>query len=73
MEKHGTKYYGLVLGNFPILAIIIKNQSAVIRDLSCDYPRMTDFKASLDHGVPSLTCVSFGLLGVKIPLLKLPK
>jgi len=33
MVENQNKYYGIVFGDFPILAVIIDKQHAVIRDL----------------------------------------
>ena len=65
-----TKYYGWVLGNFPLFTFIVTNQPRIIRDIQADYGSERDFKASPDQSTPAHQTVAFGLLGIKIPLKK---
>ena len=67
-EYNGIQYWGITLGSFPILAVIVTKQPAVIGDVLAEYDRPDKFEANAEKGIPASTHVAFGLLGVRIPL-----
>ena len=68
LPKSQINYYGLVLGKFPVLAVIVTRQPRAIGDLPAEYLKMSELEASSVKDHPASTSVAIGLLGVEIPL-----
>ena len=70
MSEPVTTYYGLTLGKFPLLALVLTKKPAVDADIIAEFEKSDVFERNGNKGTPAHTAVAFGLLGVRIPLKK---
>jgi len=68
MAATEIKSYGIVLGNFPVLALVIENTPAIIGDVPADFEKQSDYVEEGIKSTPAHKNVALGLLGLKIPV-----
>lgn len=70
MSEQVTTYFGITLGNFPLLALVFTKKPAVDADIIAEFEKPAVYERNGNKGTPAHTAVSIGLIGIKIPLKK---